>query len=73
MQTIIIKPEIVNNQYLFTLPEDLEEQELEFVLKIHYSPKKQDPPKELWFMDLKRIDLSNETFSRDEMYDDWGR
>jgi len=73
MDTLIITPQIVNNQYLFTLPEDLEETELEFVLKIHYKPKKQEPKKELWFPDLGRIDLSNQTFSREEMYDDLGR
>ncbi len=32
-----------------------------------------DEKKEFWFMYLKRTDLSNETFSREEMYDDWGR
>lgn len=73
METLIIKPQIINNQYLFTLPEDLEEQELEFVLKIHYRPKKQEPKKELWFLDLKGIDFSNNSFRREDMYDDWGR
>jgi len=73
MDTLIITPQIVNNQYLFTLPEDLEETELEFVLKIHYKPKKLEPKKELWFLDLKGIDFSNQTFSREEMYDDLGR
>jgi len=73
METLIIKPEIENNRYLFTLPDDLEEQELEFVLKLHYIPKKEKPKKELWFPDFQRIDLSNETFSRQEMYDEWGR
>jgi len=73
MRTLIIKPEIVNNQYRFTLPDDLEEQELEFVLKIHYIPKKREQKNELWFPDFERIDLSKETFSREEIYDDWGR
>lgn len=73
METLIIKPEIINNQYLFTLPDDIEETELEFVLKFHYKPKKQEPKKELWFLDLKGIDLSNNSFNREDMYDDWGR
>lgn len=39
MEKIILEPEIENNKYTFTLPEDLAEQELEFVLKVHYVPK----------------------------------
>ena len=29
--------------------------------------------KKFWFLELKGIDFSNNTFSREEMYDDWGR
>lgn len=73
METLILKPQIVNNQYLFTLPNDLEEQDLEFILKVHYKPKIKEEKKEFWFPDFQRIDLSNETFSRADMYDDSGR
>jgi hypothetical protein len=73
METLIIKPQIVNNQYWFTLPNDLEEQELEFVLKIHYKPKKEEQKKEFWFLNLKGIDINNHSFRREDMYDDWGR
>jgi hypothetical protein len=73
METLIIKPQISNNQYWFTIPENLEEQDLEFVLKIHYKPQKQAQPKELWFMDFQTVDLNSETFRREDMYDDWGR
>jgi len=70
MEALIIEPQIVNNQYWFTLPNDLEEKDLEFQLKIHYKPQKKEPKKEFWFPDFQRIDLSNETFRREDMYDD---
>jgi len=34
METVIIKPQIENNQYLFILPTELSEQVIEFVLKV---------------------------------------
>ncbi len=74
MDTLVITPKIVDNQYWFTLPDDLEEQDIEFKLIIHYKPKeKKEPKKEFWFPDFDRISLIGETFSREEMYDDWGR
>jgi len=48
----------------------LEEQELEFVLKTQYKLKKKEEKKEFWFLDFQRINLSNETFRREDMYDD---
>ena len=75
MNTITITPKLVNNQYIFTLPDELKDQELqlEFILKVIYKPKIDDTKKELWFPDLVRIDLSNKSFRREDMYDDWGR
>ena len=47
MEKIIIKPIKVKNQYLFTLPDNLEKLELEFVLKIHYKPEKHEQKKRI--------------------------
>jgi hypothetical protein len=40
METMIITPQIINNQYFFTIPDELKEQDIEIRIIIHYKPHK---------------------------------
>ncbi|MBI5219614.1 MAG: hypothetical protein HY958_11850 [Bacteroidia bacterium] len=71
MITLNTKATVTDNSILmFPLPSTLPKGEYDILIVIDDTPKTKEP---LWFMDLKGTINPNETFRREDMYDDNGR
>ncbi len=84
MEIIELTQQLTDNHILVNmdLPVEYKNQKVKIIilpfndvypLKLVEKIQKKKKKKELIFMNIKGGNLENETFSREEMYDDWGR
>jgi len=82
MQIVELTQQLSNNRIFlnFDLPVEYKNQKIRNIimpineiLPMSADEKIHETDKKLWFPDITRISLKNQKFSREDMYDNWGR
>ncbi|HAN78894.1 MAG TPA: hypothetical protein DCQ31_14595 [Bacteroidales bacterium] len=84
MKIIELTQQLTGNRIIlnYDLPQEYQNQKIRIIifpindiLPIYSISEKKEPKpeKEFWFMELKGLKSNNNTFRREDLYDEWGR